>query len=305
MAELIWSFTHRPYVTLFLLAFLALSYLEQGWLRTLIWLITGYLIAFAAEYFSTQVNGVPFGWYAYHYDVLENDLLIAGVPFFDSLSFAFLSYVSFSFAQFFMSPLWFGPRDVQRVTLRRVRNSSFVLLLGATLMVIIDIIVDPLAHLGRYWFLGDIYHYPSPGTHFSVPLANYAGWFVVGWAIIFLNQRVDAALARWEESQNRKTVLRHAPLKGLYAPVFWAGIVAFNLVVTYWLGWGNVIEPETRTMGEANLIHTVQLQALCGTFIVVPILLLAAGHILRPSSRAHPDDVAAWLEEYPNAKLSV
>lgn len=220
MAELIWSFTHRPYVTLFLLAFLALSYLEQGWLRTLLWIVSGYLVAFLAEYCSTQVNGVPFGWYAYHYDELENDLVIAGVPFFDSLSFAFLSYVSFSFAQFFMSSLWLGRRDVQRVTPRRVRNSSFVLLLGATLMVTIDIIVDPLAHLGRYWFLGDIYHYPSPGTHFSVPLANYAGWFVVGWAIIFLNQRIDAALALWEERKGRKVVLRHAPLKGLFARPF-------------------------------------------------------------------------------------
>jgi putative membrane protein len=196
MAELFWSFTHRPYVTLFLLGFLALSYLEQGWLRTLIWVVTGYLIAFCAEYCSTQVNGVPFGWYVYDYAGLENDLLIAGVPFFDSLSFSFLSYVSFSFAQFFMSPLWYEKRDVQRVTPRRVRNSAFTLLLGATLMVVIDLIVDPLTHLGRYWFLGEIYYYPEPGLHFSVPLANYAGWFTVGWVTIFVNQRIDAALAR-------------------------------------------------------------------------------------------------------------
>lgn len=303
MAELLWSFVHRPYVTLFLLAFLALSFLEQGKLRTLIWLVTGYLVAFLAEWLSTQYNGIPFGWYVYHYDELENDLVIAGVPFFDSLSFAFLSYVSFSFAQFFMSSFWFGPRDIQRVTPRRVRNSAFVLLLGTTLMVVIDLIVDPLAHLGRYWFLGDIYHYPSPGTHFSVPLANYAGWFAVGWFVIFLNQRIDGWLAAWEENRSRKVVLAHLPLKALYAPCFWAGIVIFNLAITFWLGWGGVIEPEAKTMGEANLMHTVQLQAITGTFIVLPILLLAAGHLLRPASRALPEDLEIWLEEYPSAKL--
>lgn len=74
-------------------------------------------------------------------------------------------------------------------------------------------------------------------------------------------------------------------------------------MLTYWLGWGGVIEPEAKTMGDANLIHTVQLQALTGTFIMAPIALLAAAHVLRPSSRAQPDEIDAWLEEFPNAKL--
>ncbi len=76
MLELLWSFTFRPYVTLFLLAFLALSWLEQGWLRTIIWMVSGYLVAFVAEYCSTQVNGIPFGWYVYNYEALSNDLVI-------------------------------------------------------------------------------------------------------------------------------------------------------------------------------------------------------------------------------------
>ena len=303
MLELLWSMTFRPYVTLFLLGFLALSSLEQGWLRTVIWLVSGYLVAFLAEYCSTQVNGIPFGWYVYNYNALENDLMVMGVPFFDSLSFSFLSYVSFSFAQFFMSTFWFDRHDVQRVTPRRVRNSAFVLLLGTTLMVVIDIIVDPLAHLGRYWFLGDIYYYPDPGHHFSVPLANYAGWFAVGWVVIFLNQRIDAALSTLEQKRGKPVQLRHLPFKGVFAPLFWAGIVLFQLGVTYWLGWSGVIEPEATTLGDANLITMVRLQAYTGTFIVVPILLLALAHLLRPAGRAQRADLQEWLEEYPCAKL--
>ncbi len=301
MLELLWSFTFRPYVTLFLLAFLALSWLEQGWLRTIIWMVSGYLVAFVAEYCSTQVNGIPFGWYVYNYEALSNDLVIAGVPFFDSLSFSFLSYVSFRFSQLFMSSLWRQGLDVQRVTPRRVRNSAFVLFLGAVLMVVIDLITDPVTHLGRYWFLGEIYYYPDPGYHFSVPLANYAGWFVVGWLIIFINQRIDALLAAGEK--RGQVTLRHLPFKGLFAPLFWAGIVLFQLGVTYWVAFSGVIEPEATTMGEANLTVIVRAQAISGTFVIVPILLLALAHLLRRGSEASPAEVSDWLEEYPCDKL--
>ncbi len=227
--------------------------------------------------------------------------VIAGVPFFDSLSFSFLSYVSFSFAQFFMSSLWRQGLDVQRVTPRRVRNSAFVLFLGAVLMVVIDLITDPVTHLGRYWFLGEIYYYPDPGYHFSVPLANYAGWFVVGWLIIFINQRIDALLAAGEK--RGQVTLRHLPFKGLFAPLFWAGIVLFQLGVTYWVAFSGVIEPEATTMGEANLTVIVRAQAISGTFVIVPILLLALAHLLRRGSEASPAEVSDWLEEYPCDKL--
>jgi hypothetical protein len=33
------------------------------------------------------------------------------------------------------------------------------------------------------WFLGRIFYYAEPGTYFGVPLSNFAGWFLVGWAI--------------------------------------------------------------------------------------------------------------------------
>src|SRR5690606_22250154 len=171
MLELIHSLIFRPYVTAFLLGFLLLGWLEQGRLRTVIWLVTGYLVALAAEWGSIN-HGIPFGYYTYHYGALENDLVIAGVPFFDSLSFAFLSYVSFSFAQFMLSPLWRKGLEVQRITPRNVRNSGAVLFVGAFFMMLLDTVTDPVAHLGKHWFLGDIYHYPQPGWHFDVTLAN-------------------------------------------------------------------------------------------------------------------------------------
>jgi uncharacterized membrane protein len=287
--QLLWSLTHRPYVTAFLLMFLALSWLEQGKLRTLIWLVSGYLVALAAEWGSIT-HGIPFGWYVYHYDGLRNDLLVFGVPFFDSLSFSFLSYVSFSCAQFFMSPLWIRGFDVQRITSRPLRNSSSVLLLGTVLMVVIDLIVDPIALLGRYWFLGDIYGYPEPGVHFGVTLANYGGWSVVAWVTIFLNQRIDERLAAREREKGKAQSFIYVPLSGVFAPLFWGCIAMFQLGVTYLLAFEN---------NPAIDHERLKLQALTGSFIIAPVLVLAALQLVKPANRVAREELCAWVREHP------
>jgi hypothetical protein len=40
----------RPYVFVFLLAYLFLAVARLGWLRTLVWTVTAYLIAWACEW---------------------------------------------------------------------------------------------------------------------------------------------------------------------------------------------------------------------------------------------------------------
>lgn len=254
--QLLHSLIFRPYVTLFLLAFLALSWREQGAARTAAWLVSGYLVAFAAEWGSIN-HGVPFGWYVYHYDALAQDLVVFGVPFFDSVSFPFLSYVSFSFAQFLLSPL----QGLRRLTPPSLRNSTAVLALGALLMVVIDVVIDPLALLGKYWFLGEIYHYPEPGPHFGVPLANYAGWLVVALATIAVNQRLDSCLPG------------QAPVacNGWFAPGLWAVIVLIHIGITYWLAFGGAGLDSGRVLR----------QACAGTATVVPFLAWAAVKLLK------------------------
>jgi uncharacterized membrane protein len=299
--ELFYSFVVRPYVTLFLLAFLAMSWLEQGKLRTGIWLVTGYLVALAAEWGSIN-HGIPFGYYTYHYDALEHDLVIFGVPFFDSLSFVFLSYVSFSFAQFFLSPHWRCGLDVQRITSRSLRNSSAVLFVGAFFMMALDLVTDPVAHLGKHWFLGDIYHYPEPGWHFDVPLANYAGWFIVGWVIIFINQQVDVLLTRREQSRKKPLQLRYVPGKGLFAPVFWFGIAAFMLGTMAWLGWGYDLE-HVPIADHTAFIAEMRKLFLASTFIIAPVAVLAWAHLARYDGTPSSEQLKVWLEEYPNPEF--
>ncbi len=270
--SLLWSLTHRPYVTLFMVFFLALSWREQGWLRTKLWVASSYLIALSAEWGSIN-HGIPFGDYTYHYEALRHDLVVLGVPFFDTLSFSFLSYVSFSFAQFFMSPLSVRGWDVQRVTSSEIRHAWATLLLGSFLMMVVDWIVDPIANLGEFWFLGKIYHYPNPGVHFDVTFANYCGWFAVALATLLVNRAIDQALIR---HAGVEPVHATWPGQGLFAPLFWAGIVGFQLGVTWWVA----LSGQPGLDGERTL-----LQAVTGSYILAPILVLAFMQLVKPANR--------------------
>jgi uncharacterized membrane protein len=294
--------SHRWYVTLFLVAFLIYSYLEQGWKRTIFWMATGYGIAFVAEWSSIN-HHFPMGNYQYHYDVLDKDLVIAGVPFFDSLSFAFLSYVAFTFAQFFVAPIRRRWPDVQRLTTRKIRNGATVLVLGAFLMLVIDWVTDPATVLGKNFFLGDIYYYPKPGYHFGITMNNYYGWFLTGIAVIFVNQRFDAWLSRREAASGAAPRLRHVPMLGLVAPLFWAGIVVFQLGVTWWLGWSYDLSKVPAADHQAFLEH-VRTVLICGIFLILPILFLAFVALTKGSGEPTAVETEAWREDYPNHDLA-
>lgn len=270
--SLAWSLFHRPYVSLFMVFFLLLSWAEQGWPRTLLWVATSYVIAYLAEWGSINY-GIPFGYYTYHYEALSNDLVIMGVPFFDTISFSFLSYVSFSYALFFVSPLQGRGSQINRVTPHTLRVGALPLFLGSILMVVIDWVVDPVANLGRYWFLGDIYHYPDPGIHFGVTFANYCGWFVVALCTLWTNQKIDI----WFEHTKRPLrMVKNFPYLGIFSPLFWAGIVLFQLGITFWIAAHR--EPDLDS-------NKVLLQAVTGSFILAPIFMLTIVQIFKPSNR--------------------
>jgi len=170
MEALIHTLIKRPYVFLFLAGFLFLAIRHIGLVRTLIWLVVGYLIAFASEYSSIH-NGFPYGEYHYIYENLQGELLLAGVPVWDSVSYSFMTYASFAAASYAMpkAKLW------------------KLWLAGAGLTTLLDVITDPVAKLGKQWFLGEIYYYAHDGWYFNVPFSNFAGWFFVAAAIIGVN----------------------------------------------------------------------------------------------------------------------
>ena len=98
-------------------------------------------------------------------------------------------------------------------------------IITSLLMVLLDIVVDPLAVQGDRWFLGRIFYYPDGGAYFGVPLSNFGGWLLVALTIF--------TLYRWGE----KALQSPPPLKATWlGPAFYAGIAAFNLGITFWIG---------------------------------------------------------------------
>ena len=173
----------RPYVFVFLGAYLLIAIWHLGARRALAFLVLGYLISWAAEFCSINF-GFPFGEYLYIPATLDRELWVAGVPFMDSLSYVFLAYASYSLALVALTPgRWEGGRFFLEEA-PALQGSWRPLVLGAVLMVTLDIVVDPLALRGYRWFLGQIYGYPEPGIYFGVTLSNFAGWFLVALGLI-------------------------------------------------------------------------------------------------------------------------
>src|SRR5689334_7983156 len=222
MDLLIGTFVLRPYVFGFLAAFLVAGAVDLGMRRTLLFAAWVGPLAWLAEFTSTRI-GIPFGLYTYTGTTRGRELFVADVPFMDFLSFTFLAYAAFCLA---------------RVTLagRRV-PAPLLALVSGVLMMLLDVVIDPLAVRGDRGFLGRIFFYPDGGVYFGVPLSNFAGWVVVGTlgagGFIFWSGWREAGLGRgWPAPGARGSVGRQAwPGIALYYGVF-----GFNLAVTAWIG---------------------------------------------------------------------
>ncbi len=222
----------RPYVFVFLLSYLVIAILHIGVKRTVLFTALGFGIAFMAEYSSTR-NGFPFGYYTYIETTRDQELWFSNVPFMDSISFSFLSYFSYTLSLFLWCPLKKQGWDIQLVETNAIKHSWRVILTGAVLMMLLDVVIDPVSFLGDRWFLGQIYTYREQGEYFNIPLTNFGGWFVVGFAILFSFTRIDAWLMR---RGFRDMGMRQVPGQALLGPAVYFGVLVFSLGVTFYIG---------------------------------------------------------------------
>lgn len=226
LASLLWgSVVHRPYVYAFFACFLAFALHQLGWKRTATFAVSTWLIAFGCEYSSTR-NGFPFGPYRYFDATRTRELWISNVPFWDSLSFVFLSYFSYALSAALLSPR----EALARGEWPGLRHRAAPLL-GGLVMMLLDVVIDPVALQGEKWFLGRIYEYPYRGFYFGVTAANFAGWFFVGaasqWAFQLALRVLPWCAGPWRSVHPRF-------VWGLYA--VYAGVFGFNLAMTIAIG---------------------------------------------------------------------
>ncbi len=265
--------TERPYVVAFLVSFLVIAWAERGWQRMLFWLVSGTFLGWLME-FSSVRTGFPFGFYSYHEENFPNELWIGDIPFFASLSFAFLTYFGYSIARTLLSRLELRGRDIQLSSSARMDGALLVLLLAALITTWADTITDPVAHLGRYWFLGDLYAYEGQGFHFDVPLSNYAGWLFTSLLIVFVNQRFDD----WLRARGATAEGFYLPFKPLWAVGSLLGNFAFMIGVTLYL----LASDDVPASVSASQLLASGL-ALSGLFVVFAAVMIGRGLAREPA----------------------
>jgi uncharacterized membrane protein len=252
----------RPYVFIFLLAFLFAAHRLIGWPRAWRFWLISWVTAFICEFSSTR-TGIPFGWYHYTGTTVGQELYLSNIPFMDSISFSFLLFAAYCLALCFLLPRDPAAPASRLLPLRLdavARTTGPVLVLTALFFACIDMVIDPLALRGDRWFLGQIYYYPDPGIHFGVPLANYAGWAVVGLVSLSIYFACDRRLPDLTGCSSHTVTRRLLLGVGLYY-----GVLVFNLGVTFWIG-----EP---------------LLAMTGTLMFLPVtalLLIRLGSFTSP-----------------------
>jgi len=225
----------RPYVFVFLFAFVFCATQLIGWPRTWRFWIISWAIAFVCEWSSTR-TGIPFGRYEYTGSTIGQELYLSNIPLMASLSFSYLLYSAYCVALCFLLPIeqaWTSSRpSLRRLRFdRAARTSGAVLLLTSFLFALIDMVIDPVALRGDRWFLGKIYSYAEPGFHFGVPLANYVGWVVVGVISLSIYFSIDRRIPDPPPHANYLTTYRLLLGVGLYYVV-----LAFILGVAFWIG---------------------------------------------------------------------
>jgi putative membrane protein len=221
MDLLIGTFALRPYVFGFVAAFLVAAALDLGWRRTL--QFAGWVapLAWLSEFTSTR-TGIPFGLYHYTGLTQGQELFVADVPMMDSLSFTFLAYASFCLARGALS--------------RRQVSPAVLAVTSGLLMMLLDVVIDPVAVRGDQWFLGLIFAYAEPGVYFGVPLSNFAGWMFLGTVSVggyvagAWRDRADGHTGRGKREGDRYGRRRWPGIALYYA------VLAFNLAVTGWIG---------------------------------------------------------------------
>jgi putative membrane protein len=274
MEGLINIFAARPYVLAIVVVFWVVAPCEIGWRRAGVWFLSGTVLGWLSEFSSTH-TGFPFGDYAYHGHLFPDELWIGGVPPFASVSFASLTYFGYSCALTWLAPLRRSGGDVVRHATPALRRSGGVLLLAALIPTWLDTVVDPVTHLGRYWMLGDIYHYEHPGWHFDVPFVNYLGWVFTCGVIVAVNQWADRRLA---PAAVPPLAPNRLPMQPFWSVGTLAGNMGFMLVVTVQLLRTPAVPAETPLLA----------MLASGTLLTAAFVAVSARMIRRGFARPLP-----------------
>jgi len=164
--------------------------LSKGWRRGLLFASLCFFPGLAAEVLGVRY-GLLFGG---HYAYLEVDVAFGGVPLIIPVFWVVFIYICHSMVNTFL--LFLG-RERPAAGRGGVLELALLVALDGVLVVIIDVIMDPLMVKAGKW------EWAAGGPYYGVPLGNFVGWFALACLasgsfrlVEYLRPRPEPAFAR-------------------------------------------------------------------------------------------------------------
>jgi len=153
------------------LYFLVHGSMIWGWLNTIIFIIISFFIGIFMEILGTKTGLIFGGKYEFNLK-LSPGPSISGIPLIIPLSWSGLIYMILNYCELVLggSLYFLSNENITR------------LLLPSILMVLLDLILDPIAVDEKRW------SWKKPGTYYGVPLLNFVGWLFTTFLILFIFQ---------------------------------------------------------------------------------------------------------------------
>ena len=135
-----------------------------GLYNAVFFLLTCTLISLISEIIGMKF-GIPFGG-IFKYNKKKNGPILLGVPIFILITWFGLIYMSLVFSIYFFN---YQNNIITEYNLFILLKFSFF---PSTLMLCIDIILDPIAVNEKRWA------WSQPGSFYGIPILNFFGWFL-------------------------------------------------------------------------------------------------------------------------------
>ena len=142
-----------------------------GWLNIITFVIISFFIGISIEIIGTKTGLIFGGKYEFNLKLSPGPSL-SGIPLIIPLSWSGLTYTTLNYCELVFGGS-FNSLSNQNITL---------LLLPSTLMVLIDLILDPIAVDEKRW------SWKKSGTYYGVPFLNFVGWLFTTFLILFIFQ---------------------------------------------------------------------------------------------------------------------
>ena len=142
-----------------------------GWLNIITFVIISFFIGVFIEIIGTKTGLIFGGKYEFNLK-LSPGPSISGIPLIIPLSWSGLTYMILNYCELVLGSSFYSLSN-QNITL---------LLLPSILMVLLDLILDPIAVDEKRW------SWKKSGAYYGVPFLNFVGWLFTTFLILFIFQ---------------------------------------------------------------------------------------------------------------------